>query len=195
MNQSRAKQYKMLGRYEAKRLYPLTGFVACAECSGKATDHHHIDGDTHNNAPENVVFLCRACHLKIEHAAGRLPQQTKLTVEQITAIKDRATNLSAMAREVGLTLRYLQKIRQGKSNPNPAVPKYVPFVAPVDWEYKDLRGKPRALNVEQVKHILSFRPTLGTNTAELLALEYHVNISTIWKARGRQGCYADSIYD
>jgi uncharacterized protein YlaI len=31
-----------------------------------ATERHHKDEDTHNNARENVVFLCRPCHGRID---------------------------------------------------------------------------------------------------------------------------------
>lgn len=189
------RRYKELGRRQGRKLFPAPDCV-CPQCNERpATDIHHKDGDTYNNVIENISYLCRSCHLKADHAAGRLPLQTQLTAEQISAIKDKSTNLSAMARKIGLTLRYLQKIRQGKNNPKPVATAYTPFLAPDDWEYKDLRGKPRALTVKQAKHILSYKPTLGTQRAFDLAKEYKVNISTVWKARGRHRCYADSIYD
>jgi hypothetical protein len=55
-------------RMRAQRAYPLTD---CDECGDPATDRHHIDGDTGNNAPENIARLCRRCHMRVD---GRLAQ-------------------------------------------------------------------------------------------------------------------------
>ena len=49
--------------------------------------------------------------------------------------------------------------------------------------------------INEVKQILAPRPYLGRKKAKELAGEYGVHLSTIFKARGRQGCYSDSIYD
>jgi hypothetical protein len=49
-------------RVRARRLYSLEG-VACEDCGAKATDRHHIDGDTGNNVRANIALLCRRCHM------------------------------------------------------------------------------------------------------------------------------------
>lgn len=54
------------GRKRAQRLYDLGD---CERCGAAATDRHHRDGNTHNNAPENIERLCRSCHMKVD---GRL---------------------------------------------------------------------------------------------------------------------------
>ena len=56
------------GNMRARRIYagPLG---PCVLCSKPARDRHHKDGDTFNNAPTNVVGLCRRCHMLID---GRL---------------------------------------------------------------------------------------------------------------------------
>ena len=39
----------------------------CEKCgSTKSIDVHHIDGNYNNNTPENLIILCRSCHMK-EH--------------------------------------------------------------------------------------------------------------------------------
>lgn len=56
------------GRRRAQRRFPALG--TCAECEvAPARDRHHWDGNTFNNAPTNVVPLCRRCHQRID---GRL---------------------------------------------------------------------------------------------------------------------------
>ena len=50
------------GRHIARRLYPTLG--DCEDCGAPATDRHHVDGDTFNNAPENIEQLCRRCHMR-----------------------------------------------------------------------------------------------------------------------------------
>ena len=40
--------------------------VACATClSTKALDVHHRDANHQNNSPENLIVLCRSCHMKV----------------------------------------------------------------------------------------------------------------------------------
>lgn len=41
--------------------------MVCEKCgSTKSIDVHHIDGNRNNNTPENLMVLCRSCHMK-EH--------------------------------------------------------------------------------------------------------------------------------
>jgi len=48
-------------RERAQRRYRLG---TCQGCAKKpATDRHHVDGNTGNNAPSNVRLLCRRCHM------------------------------------------------------------------------------------------------------------------------------------
>jgi len=55
-------------RSRARRKFVNLG--TCEECGEKpATERHHKDEDTGNNARENLVFVCRLCHMKID---GRL---------------------------------------------------------------------------------------------------------------------------
>jgi 5-methylcytosine-specific restriction endonuclease McrA len=59
---------KESGNCRAIRMYPSIG--TCQRCKEKqAVDRHHRDGNTANNNPENVLFLCRRCHILID---GRL---------------------------------------------------------------------------------------------------------------------------
>lgn len=60
------------GRKRAQRLFPALGI--CTECGSKpAVERHHRDGDTENNAPDNVTPVCRRCHMILD---GRLAQLT-----------------------------------------------------------------------------------------------------------------------
>jgi hypothetical protein len=51
------------GRDRAQAWFPLRPGQVCAECeAATAVDRHHWDGNPLNNA-NNVVFLCRRCHM------------------------------------------------------------------------------------------------------------------------------------
>ena len=50
-------------RGRARALYPLS---SCERCGGKATERHHIDGDTGNNEPSNIARLCTKCHMTVD---------------------------------------------------------------------------------------------------------------------------------
>lgn len=57
-----------VGRQRARRVYTLAG--ACGRCgTAPALDRHHVDGNTLNNSPENILQVCRRCHMEID---GRL---------------------------------------------------------------------------------------------------------------------------
>jgi len=47
------------GRARALRQYPNR---PCEECGAENADRHHADGNTANNEPGNIKFLCDACH-------------------------------------------------------------------------------------------------------------------------------------
>jgi hypothetical protein len=57
-------------------MYP--GAVPCVNCGEEKTDRHHLDGNTANNDPENVITLCRRCHMLVD---GRLDDFIKLAKE------------------------------------------------------------------------------------------------------------------
>lgn len=55
------------GRSRALRKYKER--AACEACGSQKSERHHKDGNTRNNAPENIARLCRKCHMI---ADGRL---------------------------------------------------------------------------------------------------------------------------
>lgn len=60
------------GRYRARTLVTK---VACYRCgtTTRRLDVHHVDGNTLNNEPSNLMVLCRPCHLREEGRVGRPP--------------------------------------------------------------------------------------------------------------------------
>ena len=55
-------------RMRAQKMYSLG---ACEQCGKPAVDRHHVDGDTGNNTADNVMRVCRRCHMVID---GRLDE-------------------------------------------------------------------------------------------------------------------------
>ena len=49
------------GRSRALRMY--AGKRRCETCNAPKAERHHKDGDTSNNLPSNIKFLCRKCHM------------------------------------------------------------------------------------------------------------------------------------
>lgn len=48
------------GHARARYLYPDR---PCEKCAAEKAERHHKDDNTLNNAPDNVQFLCRRCHM------------------------------------------------------------------------------------------------------------------------------------
>lgn len=63
-------------RCRARKIYPRLG--RCEGCGAPATDRHHRSGDTGDNRPENIAFVCRRCHMTED---GRLERLTALQRE------------------------------------------------------------------------------------------------------------------
>jgi len=56
-----ASQYA--GRARAEKMYEEQPCEVCPNLKG---ERHHIDGNTLNNAPENILFVCKSCHAILE---------------------------------------------------------------------------------------------------------------------------------
>lgn len=52
------------GRKRAEKLYAMP--ARCSRCDRPPVHRHHRDGNTLNNDPVNIEFLCVACH-RAEH--------------------------------------------------------------------------------------------------------------------------------
>lgn len=57
------------GRKRARKMYPLG---RCEKCGKQGTDRHHKDDNTTNNSPENIMILCRKCHMELDGRAKKL---------------------------------------------------------------------------------------------------------------------------
>lgn len=69
------------GRFRAQRAFKELGM--CSRCSKKkATDRHHKDGDTRNNNPSNIAFLCRRCHMVEDGRMVNLVVRNKRSVKE-----------------------------------------------------------------------------------------------------------------
>jgi hypothetical protein len=70
---------KTSGRLRAQRIY-----ISLGECQKygerPAYDRHHKDGNTANNDQDNVLFLCRSCHMKVDGRINNLNQFQEFTV-------------------------------------------------------------------------------------------------------------------
>ena len=64
---------KKQGWRRAERMFKDIGL--CKRCGIKKAERHHKDGNTLNNDPSNVEFICRRCHMKED---GRLERFIKL---------------------------------------------------------------------------------------------------------------------
>jgi hypothetical protein len=71
------------GRKRALRAFPSVG--PCQICGAQKSERHHRDGNTANNAPDNIHVVCRRCHMTED---GRLEQVRKsMAVLQPLGIK------------------------------------------------------------------------------------------------------------
>ena len=86
-----------VGRTRARRIY---GVKQCEKCGKDRAEIHHKDGNTFNNNPENLAFLCRRHHM----LADRRGALEYVQVEQIRHIyKTGRYSQNHLARSFGVT--------------------------------------------------------------------------------------------
>ena len=104
---------KLLGRHEHR--------VVAEQKIGRkllSIEHvHHIDGNKHNNNPENLIVLTISEHLKLhaaERKGGPPPRKTKLSPDQIKAIRadDRSDLIIAKEYNVSPSLIFQIKLKK-----------------------------------------------------------------------------------
>lgn len=111
------------GRCRAERLYPSK---PCELCGKVKTDRHHKDGNTANNNRENIMFLCRKCHINLD---GRLVKQAKtrnkaigerchtckITTQQVITIRNDKRTARELSGIYGVSESTVYSIKQRKS--------------------------------------------------------------------------------
>lgn len=114
------------GRSRALRLYPTIG--PCVLCGDPKSERHHMDDDTTNNTPENILPLCRKCHMSSDGRLAKVKEvgrnRIKKLIEQAAAKRrsqtlcKRGHELSgdnlANARSNGRICKQCQEIRRVK---------------------------------------------------------------------------------
>lgn len=50
-------------RKRTQRRYTLG---PCERCGKEGRDRHHVDADLNNNRPDNILILCRRCHMEVD---------------------------------------------------------------------------------------------------------------------------------
>lgn len=79
---------KNTGRDRARRWNPPQ---PCQVCGATKSEIHHVDGNTLNNAPSNLMHLCRPHHRRIHPGNGKRPLRppselyVQMAADRITA--------------------------------------------------------------------------------------------------------------
>ena len=68
---------KNLGHQQAKRRFKLG---PCVKCGKPSNDRHHINGNTLDNRPENILTLCRRCHMAADGRLDGLIRRNKKSI-------------------------------------------------------------------------------------------------------------------
>jgi 5-methylcytosine-specific restriction endonuclease McrA len=72
------------GRHRALRLYPDIG--PCIVCGSAKAERHHLDGNTANNEPSNIIIACRKCHMAMD---GRLDEFREVARRNLARMRQR----------------------------------------------------------------------------------------------------------
>jgi ribosome-binding protein aMBF1 (putative translation factor) len=116
------------GRLRALRMFPAT--TPCERCGKQTAERHHKDGNTLNNARDNIRFLCRRCHMIEDGRLGTVglanrgrkhPNHSRFIVADVTAMKRlRETGLSQakLAAMFNTTQSQISRLLLGKRNPS-----------------------------------------------------------------------------
>jgi len=104
------------GRGRAIRATPLAAL--CERCKKRpASERHHVDGNTCNNARENLLQLCRTCHMKLD---GRLEAFAEMAhgrakisdhqVEELRSAHRAGVKATILAERYGMSLSQTWRI-------------------------------------------------------------------------------------
>lgn len=67
-------------KWRYNTMWPMSNGYECMDCDAPAVDRHHIDGNHYNDAPSNIVMLCRRCHmLRDGRISSHGPSELKAT--------------------------------------------------------------------------------------------------------------------
>lgn len=90
------------GRNRAIRMYPEK--LPCCNCGYPKSERHHIDGNTVNNLPENIMRLCKKCHMTLDGRLQSLLSRAKISPPhgRLIMYKGITKNLVEWSKEVGL---------------------------------------------------------------------------------------------
>ena len=66
------------GRYRARKIWGFLLQEPCEGCGADAHDLHHRDHDPRNNTRDNIVVLCRRCHMQRDGRRAALIKRNRL---------------------------------------------------------------------------------------------------------------------
>lgn len=97
-------------RKKEKGKYVYDVHCAREDCDKRATDIHHIDGNHHNDAPENLAPACKPCHNEVHNISAEMFDLKLLTRQFYSAQRQRnaAGNQLTAYNALGLETPYTQ---------------------------------------------------------------------------------------
>ena len=79
-------KFEKPGHFQARQSYPVMGQCEGKDCTAKALDRHHKNGNTDDNTRKNVSFLCRQCHMladgRTHFDSGKAAGMSQLDIDE-----------------------------------------------------------------------------------------------------------------
>lgn len=157
------------GHFQARQKYPEMGTCEGHNCTAKAFDRHHKDGNPANNARGNVLFLCRQCHMladgrthldSTQKADGMTQEEIDEEIDKALHERDRRrrrrrTRVAYSKADEGLTEQEIEiEIQEsliGKQDEAPARALPVPTDAPITNEPWQGAAEVAAMDVARLR--------------------------------------------
>lgn len=83
----------------------------CFRCGNAADTIHHMDKNTTNNEPSNLVTVCKGCHFAIHRKAPKLTPMQVREIRQSTLSSSRRE----LAQKFNVSVSTIQHIQNGRS--------------------------------------------------------------------------------
>lgn len=152
-----------------------TNKYKCSVCGGKANEIHHKDGSVSNHELENLIPLCRKCHMKLHSQKRERPKINPEALEYLMA--KNGLDKKDLANLIGMTHTAISTILRRKTTKNSTIKKIADALGcPIEA----ILTKPDEVSFDDVEEAEILRDAINERIGSLTDEENIARLYKIW---------------